>query len=206
VAALVGHDLGVGEPGGVVDADVDELPAGCAQSLRADLLLAAPVADDAMAGAEDAAQLLDVEVQQPAGPGVLVAVGRLGQVESAELAQLGRRSTADTVESAIDKSSAISGAVIPNRRSATIASTRSAGVRCSTRFGADERSSRPASPSARHLASHFAAVRPLTPAARGASASDHPASTLATINRLLFGQVLALACNFIPCPPWDRWR
>jgi len=106
-----------------------------------------------------------------------------------------RRSTADTVESAIDNTSAISAAVIRNLRSATIASTRNAGVRCGTRFGADERSTSPASPSARHLASHFAAVRSLTPAASAASASHHPTPTRSTNSRRLFGQVLALACT-----------
>ena len=116
-----------------------------------------------------------------------------------------RRSTADTVESAIDNSSAISAADIRSLRNATIASTRSEGVRWGTRFGADERSSSPASPSARHLASHFETVRSLTPAAAAASASDHPDSILATIRRRLFGQVLALACNCIRCPPWDWW-
>jgi hypothetical protein len=99
--------------------------------------------------------------------------------------------------------SAISAAVIRNRRSATIACSRSAGVRPGTRRGAEDRSTRPASPSARHLASHFAAVRSLTPAAAAASASDHPAATLSTIKRRLLGHVLALACNFIRCPPWN---
>jgi hypothetical protein len=117
-----------------------------------------------------------------------------------------RRSTAETVESAIDNSSAISAAVIRNLRNTTIASTRPAGVRRGTRLGADERSSSPASPSPRHLANHLAAVRPLTPAAAAASVSDQPDSTLATISRRLFGQVLALACSFIRCPPWDWWR
>jgi hypothetical protein len=74
------------------------------------------------------------------------------------------------------------------------------------RFGADDRSTKPASPSARQRASHFAALRPLTPAAAAASASDHPAATRLTSNRRLFGQVLALACDFIRCPPWDWWR
>jgi hypothetical protein len=111
-----------------------------------------------------------------------------------------RRSTADTVESAIDSTSAISAAVIRSRRSLTIASTRRREVRCGIRSGADERSTRPASPSARQRASHLAAVRSLTPAASAASASDHPACTRSTINRRLFGQVLALACSFIRCP------
>jgi hypothetical protein len=68
-------------------------------------------------------------------------------------------------------------------------------VRCGTRFGADDRSTKPASPSARHLASHFAAVRSLTPAAKAASASDHPAATRSTISRRLRA----------PQVPWRFW-
>ena len=64
--ALVGQDLGVGEARGVVDADVQEVPADAA-------LLAAPVAGDAVADAVDPAELLDVEVDQLAGPLALVA-------------------------------------------------------------------------------------------------------------------------------------
>jgi hypothetical protein len=55
----------------------------------------------------------------------------------------------DTVESAIPSVSAISAAVKRKRRSFTIASTRSCGVRLATRRGADERSHRPATPSRR---------------------------------------------------------
>jgi hypothetical protein len=40
--ARVGQDLGVGEPGGIIDADMQELPATAA-------LLAVPVAGDAVA-------------------------------------------------------------------------------------------------------------------------------------------------------------
>ena len=55
----------------------------------------------------------------------------------------------DTVESAIESSSAISGPVKRSRLSTAIAWTRSSGVRLATRAGAEERSSSPSSPSAR---------------------------------------------------------
>jgi hypothetical protein len=55
----------------------------------------------------------------------------------------------DTVDSAISSSSAISGPVNRNRRNAAIASTRSSLVRLTTALGADDLSTRPASPSAR---------------------------------------------------------
>jgi hypothetical protein len=60
-ALLVGEDLGVGQPAVVIDADVDALPAGVADAaavwgvgLRG---LAAPVAGDAVAGAQDPPEL-----------------------------------------------------------------------------------------------------------------------------------------------------
>jgi len=60
-----------------------------------------------------------------------------------------RNKTADTVESAIARQKAISAPVMRSLRSSTITSTRSSGVRCGTDFGAEERSSSPAWPSAR---------------------------------------------------------
>jgi hypothetical protein len=72
-----------------------------------------------------------------------------------------RASTAETVEAAIARHHAISAPVIRSRRSSTITSTSSCGVRCGSDRGADDRSSRPNSPSARYLASHFEQVRSL---------------------------------------------
>src|SRR6478752_1643276 len=69
---LVGENLGEGEPGGVVDANVDELPAGAA---RLALLWAA---SDAVTDAFEAAEFLDVDVDQLAGMFPLVAAHWLG--------------------------------------------------------------------------------------------------------------------------------
>jgi len=60
-----------------------------------------------------------------------------------------RLSTAETVDSAIPKHSAISLLVIRSRRNSSMTSTRSPGVRCGIRLGAEERSRSPASPCAR---------------------------------------------------------
>jgi hypothetical protein len=60
-----------------------------------------------------------------------------------------RSSTAETVDSAIARQNAISAPVIRSLRNRTITSTSSSGVRCGIDFGAEERSSSPASPSAR---------------------------------------------------------
>src|SRR5438094_155605 len=85
LAALVGQDLGVGEPGRVVDGDVHELPAGDATLLAIDgrLMAAPPVADDAMTCAEraDPPELLDVEVDELTRALALVAIRRLGRRE-----------------------------------------------------------------------------------------------------------------------------
>ena len=70
---LVGQDLAEGDARGVVDADVDELPADAAA-----LALAGAIAGDAMADALEAAELLDVDVDQLAGMLALVAAHRLG--------------------------------------------------------------------------------------------------------------------------------
>ncbi len=90
---LVGQDLGVGEAGGVVDADVDAFVAGAAAAntvgvgprLGAKRALAP---EDPVAGpAVDPAQLLDVDVDQLACPPLLIAADRLGRLEATELAQ-----------------------------------------------------------------------------------------------------------------------
>jgi hypothetical protein len=86
---LVGEDLDVGQAGGVVDADVHELPADRFLALLARAALQTPVAVNAMAGAagRDPAEFLDVDVQQLARVAALVAVGRLRRLKAAELAQ-----------------------------------------------------------------------------------------------------------------------
>jgi hypothetical protein len=68
VLFLVLHQGGVGQPRGVIEGDVEELPAGAALAA-----LACAVAGDAMADAVDAAELVGVEVDQCAGPFALVA-------------------------------------------------------------------------------------------------------------------------------------
>jgi hypothetical protein len=88
------------------------------------------------------------------------------------------------------------------RLSAAIAATSRRGVRDGTRLGADERSSSDSPAAARRT--HLRAVTTLTPAASAAAASAQPSTnTRLAINARLFGQVLALACNFIRQPPWD---
>jgi hypothetical protein len=100
VAGLVVQDLDIGEPGMVVDADVDKLPADA-------IVLAAPGPGDAMAGLVEAGELLDVEMDQIAGSGALVTAHRLlgrkrGQAVQAEAHELGGDGRAGQVKAACD--------------------------------------------------------------------------------------------------------
>src|SRR4051812_41819699 len=70
------EDLREGYAGGVVDADVDELPPNAPA-----LALTGSIAGDAMADAVEAAELLDIDVDQVAGMFALVAANRRGGFE-----------------------------------------------------------------------------------------------------------------------------
>jgi len=89
---LVGQDLGVGEAGGVVDADVDPLPADLATpaARRVDGGAVAPAPPGhAVPGPvrADAAEFLHVDVDQLARPGALVATDRLRRLQAREPAE-----------------------------------------------------------------------------------------------------------------------
>src|SRR3954447_13172422 len=165
---LVGEDFDVGQPGGVVDADVHVLPADLALALAGGVgcgRVAAALAGHPVPGAAlDPAELLDVDVQQLAGVTALIAVRRLRCLQPS-LPSPTRSRIAETVESAIARQNAISAPVIRSRRSNTMTSTSSSGVRCGIDRGADERSNSPASPSAPKRSTHLRQVRSLTPAA-----------------------------------------
>ena len=74
LALLIRQDLDVSQARGVVDRDVDELPAST-------LALAAPVAGDAMADAAEAGELLDIEVDELTGACAVVSPRRLARFE-----------------------------------------------------------------------------------------------------------------------------
>ena len=65
------HHLAESDPGGVIDTDMDELPAFAAALVRT-----TPVAADAVADAIKSAELFDVDVDQFAGMFALVAAHR----------------------------------------------------------------------------------------------------------------------------------
>src|SRR4051812_41644485 len=102
----------------------------------------------AVTGPSDSPELLDVDVDQLAPPGALVALGGL-HPHPAKLAHPDRREDPRDRRDAIPSSSAISAPVKRSRRSAAIASTRRSSVRLATTAGAEDRSSSPAGPPAR---------------------------------------------------------
>src|ERR671911_801641 len=75
---LVSEDLDVGQAGRVVDADVYELPAlrGAAPACATVGVLAIAPAADAVPYAGDDPELFDVDVDQLARPGALIAIRR----------------------------------------------------------------------------------------------------------------------------------
>jgi hypothetical protein len=68
LGVLAGQQLGIGEPGVVVARDVEVLPADAAVAMRAPGLLA----EHALAGLPEAAELLGVDVQELAWPLTLI--------------------------------------------------------------------------------------------------------------------------------------
>ena len=80
---LVRQKLGVGQARGVVDADVQHLPADAVVAIDH----SGTAAGNAVADAADAAEFLGVEVQQLAGPLTLVAHDRRRRVERLQAAE-----------------------------------------------------------------------------------------------------------------------
>lgn len=76
---FVRHDLGEGEARGVVDCDMDELPAGAAM-----IALAAAIAGDAMADLIEAPEFFDVDADEFVGAFAFVAVRWLGRLQAVE--------------------------------------------------------------------------------------------------------------------------
>lgn len=74
-AALVGEDVGKGEAGVVINGDMQVFPAGADAATHRRC--------DAVARAKDAAQFFDVQVEQVARTGALVALDRWRRIEIA---------------------------------------------------------------------------------------------------------------------------
>src|ERR1700692_4097164 len=83
---LVGHDLGEGDAGVVVDGDMDELPAEPFAPCPP-VALPSAVAGDAMTDSIDPAELLDVEVDHPARMFTLIPAHRFLRLQSRELVE-----------------------------------------------------------------------------------------------------------------------
>src|ERR1017187_7723039 len=78
---FIGQQGGEGEAGGVLDGDIQKLPAGAAGFILG-------IAGDAMSGLVDAGRLLNVDVQQVAGSGKFVADDGHGGLQHFDLVQL----------------------------------------------------------------------------------------------------------------------
>lgn len=76
---FIREELSEDEAGMIIDGDVEELPAGTAG------VIVLPVAGDAMAGARDAGELLDIEMDQSRGRITLVAADGRRRSQSGEL-------------------------------------------------------------------------------------------------------------------------
>jgi hypothetical protein len=143
--------------------------------------------------AVDAAQLLDVDVDQLPGDRAFIALGRLEPETSQPAHPDPRQDPRHRRERPIEHLGDLR-PVIRNRLSAAITAIVCSLVRLATVTGAELRSTNPASPSKRHRASHFQAVRSLTPAASAARQTVQPSrSTRSTSNRRPIGLSRALA-------------
>lgn len=67
LGGFIGHDLGKGNAGGIIDGDMNELPASAPD------MIALAVAGDAVADAFDTGELLDIGMDEFAGIKALVA-------------------------------------------------------------------------------------------------------------------------------------
>lgn len=110
---FIGMDLGEGDAGGVIDADVDVFPA-ISLAFRARVGLSGPIARDAMAVLSEAVEFLDVEVDHPAGSGVFIASRRRWRVE---IAGAGETSGAQDAADSRGKSPVSRAISQPGRRS-----------------------------------------------------------------------------------------
>lgn len=82
VSSFVREELSEGEAGVIVDGDVEELPAGPAR------VVVLAITSDAMAGARDARELFDVEMDEIAGMFTLVAADRWRRFQSRETGRM----------------------------------------------------------------------------------------------------------------------
>jgi hypothetical protein len=106
-----------------------------------------PITGDPVADAADAAQLLDVDMDQLTRKATLIAVRRLAGQQPRSFPNPIRFSQSETVESGKPSTSPISAAVIHNRRRRSIAATSRGDTLVGLQRGREERSNNSASPS-----------------------------------------------------------
>jgi hypothetical protein len=189
-------DLGIGQPGVIIDRGVDEpmtlervAVAACPPAGTVGLAVAGtggaaqePVATPG----RDVAQLLDIDLDQLAGMVVLVAADRLaaGPVKMGQATDAAADQTACTVEGASPTWGAIWAG--PSRwvqRRRAIFRTTGAGVRRGLWWGRLDRSAIATAPRSRWRVAHRCAVGRLTWNRSAARATDQPWSTMARASR-----------------------
>lgn len=122
---LVGQDLREGDAGGVVDADMDELPTAAARAG-----IAGALAGNAMTDALETTELLDVDMDHLAGMLALVASDRLGRFDISQSRQ------SSTLEHAADgggrdadlMGDVLAGPTLPPQRHDALGDQRSGGL------------------------------------------------------------------------------
>src|SRR3984957_2772314 len=82
IGLLVRFDLGEGDAGMVVDADMDILPT-CAPTAASSTALTGSIPTEEMAHLLDASELFDIDVDHLAGDGTLIAAHRFGRLQVA---------------------------------------------------------------------------------------------------------------------------
>ncbi len=181
LARIFGH-LDMGQPGGIIDSDMDEVPA------RPPVAVPDARAGDPVAGLVKPAQPLEVKVEQLARPLALIAAHRLGRVSPRKRPSPSRLSQRDTVERARPGFAAMAAPAIRSvRRRCRISATVASARRPATRAGALAWLESATPPPARNRASHLRTVRTETAGAAATSAAVWPAATRATIPSRLQG-------------------
>jgi hypothetical protein len=187
----------------VVDRQMHRLP-----SDPAGVALAVPVAGDAVTDAIELAELLDVDVEDLARGGALITADRLGRLERGQAVEAQPfQDAADGGGRNADFGGDLLACTAVPTQSLDLASTLAHGagaVWLGDERGRDERSCKPATPSARKRRTHLATVFGVTLNWRAAAAWLNPPSTTArTIASFAVrGAFLWLSIRFSA----NRWR
>jgi len=146
----------------IVDGHEQKLPAGALHGI-------APITGHTMVHAFDAPELFGVDVDQISGMSMFVAKHRLGGLHISKAGQASSSQDASHGALGYTHAAAIRAWMSLRRHSSTIANALTGEITRRLRRGREERSSNPASPSARYRPTHLGVVGRLTPYAATAA-------------------------------------